>query len=367
MKTSSLLLQIPVTSQATFAIQSLTTYLNSAFLDRNQQAVVERVLSLSKTGQNLTERSLFQTFGKLDGILFSTSVTWTLIAVLTFTSKFRELFDRHLPTVKLTKKQCKTLLKPWITPGIIKYISKRDFLYRKFIQAKNPETKSQYHIQFKSYRNLIATLCRQSKFNYFTDYFNQHSTNIRKVWLGVKNLISLKSSKPQNPITISVGNSVSSDPLTVSNKFNDFFSSVADTVRSSIPNTNHHFSNFLKHRNPNSLFLSPTTPEEVAKIIGSFSESKSSGPHSIPVRILKLINLEIATPISNLINRSFETGIFPTLLKSSKVIPIFKNKGSPMEVSNYRPISLLSNIEKIYEKAMQLHSIYQTTRKTYLS
>ena len=45
-------------------------------------------------------------------------------------------------------------------------------------------------------------------------------------------------------------------------------------------------------------------------------------------------------------------GIFLTLLKTSKVIPIFKNKGSPMNVSNYRPISLLSNIEKIYEKVM---------------
>ena len=47
---------------------------------------------------------------------------------------------------------------------------------------------------------------------------------------------------------------------------------------------------------------------------------------------------------------SFETGTFPSLLKTSKVIPIFKKKGSPLEVGNYRPISLLSNIDKIYEK-----------------
>ena len=50
--------------------------------------------------------------------------------------------------------------------------------------------------------------------------------------------------------------------------------------------------------------------------------------------------------------RSFEAGIFPSVLKISKVIPIFKNKGSPLEVCNYQPISLLSNIEKIYEKTM---------------
>ena len=219
----------------------------------------------------------------------------------TFISKMGGLLDRHLPIIKLTKRQRKTQLKPWITSGIIKSISKRNFLHRKFIQSKNPDTKSQLHIQFKSYRNLIVTLCRQSKSNYFTDYFNRHSTNMRKVWLEVKNLISLKSSKSQNPISISVRNSVLTDPEIVANNFNDFFTSVADTVRASIPNTNHHFSSFLKHRNPNSIFLSPTTPEEVAKIIRSFSETKSSGPHSIPVRILRLLNLDIATPISNLI------------------------------------------------------------------
>jgi len=101
------------------------------------------------------------------------------------------------------------------------------------------------------------------------------------------------------------------------------------------------------------LFLLPTTPDEVVKIISSFSASKSSGPNSIPVRILKLLKHDISNPITTLINKSFEEGIFPSALKVSKVVPVFKNKGSPLEVSNYRPISLLSNIEKIFEKTMQ--------------
>ena len=269
-----------------------------------------------------------------------------------FDSKMKALLDRHLPTIRLTKRQRKTQLKPWITPGIIRSIARRNFFHRKFIQAKCPETKSQFLTQFKAYRNLIVTLCRQSKSNYFTAYFNQHSTNMHKIWLGVKNLISLKSTKSQNPISISIGNSVSSDPEIVANGFNDFFSSIANSVRSTIPNTNYHFSNFLKSRNPNSIFLSPVTPEEVSMIIGSFSQSKSSGPHSIPVRVLKLLKLDISTPIASLINRSFEVGTFPSILKTSKVIPVYKNKGSPLNPSNYRPISLLSNIEKIFEKVM---------------
>ena len=175
---------------------------------------------------------------------------------------------------------------------------------------------------------------------------------MRKIWIGIRNLVSLKSKKTQNPISLSIGSTISSDPEEVAETFNDFFASVADKVRSTIPPSNHHFSSFLKNSNPNSIFLQPVSPEEIVKIIRTFSASKSNGPNSIPVKILKLLCDQISVPISRLINRSFETGTFPSLLKTSKVVPVFKNKGSPLEVSNYRPISLLSNIEKIYEKVM---------------
>ena len=55
--------------------------------------------------------------------------------------------------------------------------------------------------------------------------------------------------------------------------------------------------------------------------------------------------------MSQIINLSFSTGHFPSNLKTAQVIPIFK-KDSPLECSNYRPISLLSNIDKIFEKLM---------------
>ena len=269
-----------------------------------------------------------------------------------FNTKMRDLLDHHIPTVKLTKRQIKSELKPWITKGLRRSISKRDFYHRKAIKAKDEHIKIHFQNLFTKYRNLIVTLCRQSKSNYFSKFFNENSKNTKKIWSGIRELISSSVNKSTKNVSLSIDGSISSNPKKVANHFNDFFSTIADKVRSEIPQSHRHFSNFLRNRNRSSIFLSPTTPEEVMKVISSFSCNKSSGPNSIPVRVLKILKNDISHPISFLINRSFETGIFPSILKVSNVIPIFKNNGSPLEVSNYRPISLLSNIEKIFEKMM---------------
>ena len=269
-----------------------------------------------------------------------------------FNDKMKVLIDQHVPTVKLTKRQLKSKLKPWLTSGILRSISKRDYFYRKFLKASDASAKAQFFDSYKSYRNLIVTLIRQSKVNHYTSYFDHHSNNIQKVWSGVRDLISLKSNSKGSPISLDIGDMVTSKPETVANCFNDFFTNIAEKIRSKMTPAHNHFSSYMKNPNQSSLDLAPTTPEEVIEIISSFSTSKSTGPNSIPVRILKLLKHDISKPIATLINRSFEEGVFPSALKVSKVVPVYKNKGSPLEVSNYRPISLLSNIEKIFEKIM---------------
>ena len=69
------------------------------------------------------------------------------------------------------------------------------------------------------------------------------------------------------------------------------------------------------------------------------------------VKILKLLKYDISQQLTDIFKMSFLTGQFPSVLKIAKVIPIHK-KQSKVDIANYRPISLLSNIEKIIEKLM---------------
>ena len=84
---------------------------------------------------------------------------------------------------------------------------------------------------------------------------------------------------------------------------------------------------------------------------------------SIPTNILHLLQDQISHHLATICNLSFSTGISPAILKTAKVIPIHK-KNSKLEVSNYRPISLLSNIDKFFEKLMKIRLIELLEGKT---
>ena len=86
-------------------------------------------------------------------------------------------------------------------------------------------------------------------------------------------------------------------------------------------------------------------------MICSLDSSKSVGPCSIPTKILKITRNIALLPLSQLMNISIFRGIFPDSCKLEQVIPIFKNDPRLL-CNNYRPILLLSNISKIFEKVI---------------
>ena len=139
--------------------------------------------------------------------------------------------------------------------------------------------------------------------------------------------------------------------VAISNIFNNYFSSIANNTKRNISFSHKHFSNFLKNRFNISFFVSPTDKKEIENVISSLDSNKSVGPNSIPTKVLKLLKNDIFSELSEIFNVSFSSGIFPSILKTAKVIPVH-TKDSKLDFSNYRPISLLSNIEKILERLM---------------
>ena len=85
------------------------------------------------------------------------------------------------------------------------------------------------------------------------------------------------------------------------------------------------------------MFLSPVTEEEVIGIVRTCNSKTSTDSNGMSMAILKKTIQYITKPLTAIFNMSFESGIFPNSMKSSKIIPIFKS-GSNVEFNNYRPI-----------------------------
>ena len=178
------------------------------------------------------------------------------------------------------------------------------------------------------------------------------SNNIKKIWEAIKGIINIKTKDHNAPNCIEVDNELVSDNTQICDKFNDYFANVAgkilDKNKTPILKT---FDKYMPAANMNTFVFEPSTPNEVFLLIGGLKKNKGTGPNGIPTEILQLISFFISIPLSKIYNMCITSGVQPDKLKLAHAVPIFK-KGSRLLVSNYRPISLLSNLNKIFEKIM---------------
>ena len=119
---------------------------------------------------------------------------------------------------------------------------------------------------------------------------------------------------------------------------------VATDIQSSIRCSKNNFIIFSHESIKILFFLSPLMKLNLM----SLNLSKTVAPNSIPTKILKLLINDVSFQLTEL---SCSCGDFSLVLKASKVIPVYK-KDSKLQYSNYRPISLLSNTDKVLETLM---------------
>ena len=106
---------------------------------------------------------------------------------------------------------------------------------------------------------------------------------------------------------------------------------------------------YMGQQHLNSMFINPVNEAEVIRIIKLCKPKYSMDYNDIIRWVLLRIAPQVVKPLVHIFNISFSTGIFTSEMKIAKVIPLFKN-GNKSDFSNYRPISLLSQLSKILEK-----------------
>lgn len=105
------------------------------------------------------------------------------------------------------------------------------------------------------------------------------------------------------------------------------------------------------HRCDNSIYLYPAEPGEIFEIIKNLKNKGSCGCDGIPISLIKNCANELAPILTYLINLSLSTGIFPSKLKKALIKPIYK-KGEKSNIKNSRPVALLNNLSKIFERVI---------------
>ena len=173
------------------------------------------------------------------------------------------------------------------------------------------------------------------------------------MWKTIKSISgSNKQSKRVSNLT--AGGRILEDKEQIASEFNSHFTSIADQLRSLLPQMNFDISklsNYVNSRKDASSTFSipPITESKIIDCLKNICSIKASGIDNISARMLKLVGPIIAPSIAKLINCSFDTSVFPQRWKTAKVTPLFKG-GDAESVNNYRPISVLPVLSKVIER-----------------
>ena len=147
-----------------------------------------------------------------------------------FLKKFNEILDLHMPLKKITQKKFKQRFKPWISDNILSKIGDKNKALRKYLRTKNPILKELHRCKFNDLKNEVTHLLRSSKKEFYKKYFTENKNNLQKVWKGIKEIINIKSKNFDHPTSLQIGDVNITDPIAISNCFNDYFTSVADKI-----------------------------------------------------------------------------------------------------------------------------------------
>lgn len=233
----------------------------------------------------------------------------------------------------------------WITKGLLISCKNKRIMYRNYRNAKCEN----YTNFYKRYCKILKNISKASKKLTNINYINNSDNKSKASW----DIIRRNTSQSNNIRTtvdyIKINDDTIEEPHLIAEHMNNSFthSNKINDPSSYTP---------TETRNPNSIFFTPVTEDEINTIVKKTKNSHSESFDGISSFMIKATISYISKPLVYLINLSLENGCFPDTLKQSLIKPLHK-KGNKYNIDNYRPIALLSGISKIYEKVINNRTV----------
>ena len=270
-----------------------------------------------------------------------------------FCSKLRAVFYDHAAFLEKRIKGKRVL---GLSCEVKKSMNDRDKLLSKARKSKNEAD----WVAYKRLRNYCTNLIKRSKASFHRNLLSENIRNPRKFWSTIKTIFPSKSMKSKDTTAVNV-NCESRD-----NKFSTYFKNAITTLKlAAIPFMNFTW-RFVKpgtNRTCKIFTICNISKNFIKKELCSLKHNKATGLDEVPSGLLKDCAKNISEPLCYIMNLSIKTSAVPNIWKSAKADPIFKSGNHDLP-ENYRPISVLPVLSKVFEKAVhyQLLQFLETNK-----
>ena len=192
---------------------------------------------------------------------------------------------------------------------------------------------------------------RKARKYYFSEKLEQNRANPKAFWNTLRQVLPGKKNRNEIEKLVVNGNDLC-DKEDIANSLNDYFTSIASSLLADRPSPDCDviFNQFEPQHlvNEDAFTFRKLNEADVFKALRTLDTSKATGADNIPAKVLKIAAPGISQVLTNLFNKSFQRGHFPSPWKVARVTPLFKG-GAKTERDNQRPISVLPCISKVQE------------------
>ncbi|CAH2088992.1 unnamed protein product [Euphydryas editha] len=244
-------------------------------------------------------------------------------------------------------------------------INKRNELWYQHKRNPNDTIKKE---NFIKKRKEVSACIQNTKSEYYNKTFAECKDQPAKMWQLINNLSCNKTTVKSIPNQLRTQNGITSNKKEICEGFNKFFASVGSVLANEIRKQHRHIDS-VKHVPGSCSYILKTLPlatnEEILKIIQNLKSNTSSGLDGVNTKSIKCVANLIVGELTNCFNKCIREGTFPDSLKIAKITPIYKS-GIRSEPGNYRPISVLPVLSKIFERVLYNRRDQHLSRINYI-